>query len=217
MRKKKEKIIWNGFEQFRQFLVPLDKLKENPENTRKHSDRNIIIMKTSLNDMGQHRLGVTLNDGILQIGNGMLRAAQELGWTHLAVIKSGDEGAIARLRAIVDNRAGEVGSDWDFPHLDMYLECLVPDFDMASFGFDTKDIELLFGKGDDDVPPDSTILSPYTGKPIKVTADQRTVIDQAIAKVREESEDKTIKEGRCIELISADFIAGSPSNTTEDE
>lgn len=144
MAKKKEKIVWNGFEQFRQFLVPLDQLKEDPQNARKHSDRNVMVIKTSLNDLGQHRLGIILEDGTFQIGSGMLRAAQDLGWTHLAVVKSGDSGAIARIRALTDNRSGdsEIGSEWDFLKLaDDLLELDTGEFDLEKIGWTDEEVK----------------------------------------------------------------------------
>lgn len=155
MAKKKEKIVWKGFEQFRQFLVPLDQLKEDPENAREHSERNIMIIKASLNDMGQHRLGVILGDGTFQIGSGMLRAAQDLGWTHLAVVKSGDEGAIARIRSLTDNRSGdpEIGSEWDFLKLaDSLTELDTGEFDLSSIGWTDEELENIATWGKDRTP-----------------------------------------------------------------
>jgi len=158
MAKKKEKIVWKGFEQFRQFLVPLKKLKEDPQNAMKHSERNIMVIKTSLNDMGQHRLGVTLDDGTFQIGSGMLRAANEMGWTHLAVVKSGDKGAIKKIRALTDNRSSDasIGSEFDFPVLaDLLTELDTGEFDLKSIGWSEEEIESIMTYGSQEPPKGS--------------------------------------------------------------
>jgi hypothetical protein len=46
---------------------------------------------------------------------------------------------------------------------------------------------------------------------IACTANMRLVIDQAIERVRLISGDLTISEGKCVELISADYLAGAPN------
>ena len=154
-KKNGAKIVWKGFKQFEQFLMPLNKMKPDKKNVRAHSERNIMIIKTSMNDMGQHRLGVLMDDGTIQIGNGMWKAAKELGWTHLAAVKSGDKGAIAKIRALTDNRSGDpdIGSDWSFAELaDLLEELDTGEFDMASIGWNEDEIEdIMTWQGDD--PP----------------------------------------------------------------
>lgn len=49
---------------------------------------------------------------------------------------------------------------------------------------------------------------PAKATPIKLNVEQREVIDQAIARVRESEGDPLMTEGRCIELICGDFLAG---------
>ena len=48
---------------------------------------------------------------------------------------------------------------------------------------------------------------PPLGSPVVVTSEQREVFERAVAKIREECADETMTEGRCLELISADFAA----------
>ena len=52
--------------------------------------------------------------------------------------------------------------------------------------------------------------------PIVVTEDHRTTIDAAIGIIRKTQEDENISEGRALELISADFLAGSKEWLKED-
>jgi len=48
---------------------------------------------------------------------------------------------------------------------------------------------------------------PEMGKPVKVTADQRAIFDQAAAAVRTQ-EGADLSDGRILELICGDFLAG---------
>ena len=139
-------IIWKGLEELRPFLVPIEKLKEDPENAKKHSVRNIEIIKNSFLEFGQDQILVTQNDGTIQKGNGRLRAAKELGWTHLVAIKSGDKGAKAKLRGLVDNRSSdkEVGSEWSFPELaDLLTELDTGECNLSAIGFDDVELEQI--------------------------------------------------------------------------
>lgn len=47
------------------------------------------------------------------------------------------------------------------------------------------------------------------GKPIHVTAAQRSVIEEGCDKVRKGENDPSMKEGRCLELLTADWLAGA--------
>ncbi len=46
------------------------------------------------------------------------------------------------------------------------------------------------------------------GRPVRLTKDQRSIVDRAMHMLRVAEEDHTISEGRCLELICGDFIAG---------
>ena len=46
------------------------------------------------------------------------------------------------------------------------------------------------------------------GHPVRLTQEQRSVVDSAIAKIREAAENEDMSEGRAVELICADFLAG---------
>jgi len=153
MTKKKEVVEWKGAEELRPFLRPVSQLRLDPRNARRHSDRNIMVVKSSFREWGQDQFVIVGADGIVQIGNARLVAARELGWTHVAAIDPKYTGVSARLRAIVDNRSGDpdVGSTWDFPNLadDLAdLDCGV--FDLDDFGFDEDEREQIatWDKGD---------------------------------------------------------------------
>ena len=50
---------------------------------------------------------------------------------------------------------------------------------------------------------------PKMGRPVRVTKEQRQTIDQAVHTLRQQEGDLNISEGRALELIAADFIAGA--------
>lgn len=49
------------------------------------------------------------------------------------------------------------------------------------------------------------------GPSLKLTRDQRKLVDQCVQNVRAQCGDPDMSEGRCIEFICADFLAGAPS------
>jgi len=143
-KKAKPEVVWKGLEELRPLLRPIGELKLDPRNDRKHSDRNIMVVKNSLREFGQDQLIVVTDDGTIQKGNARVMAARELGWSHMAVGDSHDEGIRARLRAIVDNRSGDpdVGSEWEFSNLADDLADLDSGvFDLEDFGFTDDELE----------------------------------------------------------------------------
>src|SRR5579871_27395 len=103
-------------------LVPIHELDEDPDNARIHPDDNLEAIRLSYHTFGQVKPVVgwwrppAPEDERARLmviaGNGSLRAAIALGWTHLAV--SVFEGTLidARAFALADNRAPELAR-WD--------------------------------------------------------------------------------------------------------
>lgn len=93
-----------------ELLVPIADLVPAPRNARTHSDEQIADIKASLQTYGQDQPLVVQQDGmIVRVGNGRLRAAAELGWTHIAaIVVDADEPSMIA-RQIMDNRAAEKG------------------------------------------------------------------------------------------------------------
>lgn len=92
---------------------------------RRHNARNLDAIKSALS-LGQHRAAVVQRRGhslVVRVGNGMLRAARELGWTHLAALVTDEDDVKATARAIADNRAAEL-AEWDAPELGRQLHAL---------------------------------------------------------------------------------------------
>jgi ParB-like chromosome segregation protein Spo0J len=123
--------------------VPLTEIHEDPRNARKHDKRNLDVIKKSLETYGQRKPIVCQSDGTIEAGNGLYRAAKELGWTQVAVVKVNDDPDYAAGYAVMDNKAGDT-SAFDLPTLRDILGALdTGAFDMEATGFDQHEIELL--------------------------------------------------------------------------
>lgn len=97
-------------------LVRIDGLYEDGGNVRLHPDDNIKALQSSLDTFGQAKPVVFRKDSdgqqIVIAGNGTLRAAKALGWTHLAALEFSGDRKFASAYAIADNRIPELAS-WD--------------------------------------------------------------------------------------------------------
>ena len=102
-------------------LVPLkvcvSSVQEDPHNARAHNDESTTQVADSLSQYGQRKpIVVNSKTGHVEAGNGTLRAAKKLGWTHIAAVYVDDDHNTATGYAIADNRVAEL-SDWNTPAL----------------------------------------------------------------------------------------------------
>ena len=128
----------------------------DPANVRKHDEKNIGAIKSSLLRFGQQKPIVVDAKGIVRAGNGTLAALKALGWKEVRIVRSTLEGSEATAYAIADNRTAEL-ADWDDDALSQTLAALqIEDEDLAlATGFDEKDIDALLAPAEieeDDVP-----------------------------------------------------------------
>lgn len=65
--------------------VKISDLKPLPKNARKHSKRNLDVIKKSLETCGQQKPIVVNADNVVLAGNGTLAAAKALGWNEIWV------------------------------------------------------------------------------------------------------------------------------------
>ncbi len=122
--------------------VPLASLTPDARNARKHDDRNLAAIKGSLKAFGQQKPIVVTMDGTVIAGNGTLAAAQALGWTDIAVVRTVLADNDAKAFALADNRTAELAA-WDDEILNGTLKALEADgVDIASIGFDGWDFGL---------------------------------------------------------------------------
>jgi DNA modification methylase len=116
----------------------------DPENARKHSQKNLDAIKASLTKFGQRKPIVINHKGVILAGNGTVEAAKDLGWDHIdvAVVPADWDEATARAYALADNRTAEL-AEWDESVLaKQLLELLDEDFDIESIGFEMPEPEI---------------------------------------------------------------------------
>jgi ParB-like chromosome segregation protein Spo0J len=121
--------------------VELSKLAADPANVRKHNSKNLKAIEASLRRFGQQKPIVVDGNGIVRAGNGTLAAAQQLGWTHIDIVRTSLKGADATAYAIADNRTAEL-AEWDEEALAQQLAAIQIEDDqlLEPSGFDEKDI-----------------------------------------------------------------------------
>ena len=114
----------------------------DPANVRRHGEKNLGAIKSSLLRFGQQKPIVVDAKGIVRAGNGTLAALKALGWKEVRIVRSTLEGSEATAYAIADNRTAEL-ADWDDDALSQTLAALqIEDEDLAlATGFDAKEIE----------------------------------------------------------------------------
>lgn len=103
----KTKIVWNGSEQLKDMLVPVEDVKPHPTNPRRGNMREI---GDSLARFGQVKPIVLDNDGVILAGGNVYRAAVELmGWSHVAASVAAHltDDNEAFLYLLADNRASD--------------------------------------------------------------------------------------------------------------
>jgi ParB-like chromosome segregation protein Spo0J len=126
--------------------VPITQLHADPDNARRHPDRNIEAIMASLAKFGQQAPAVfVLRKGkkIIIKGNGLLAAAKALGWTRLAAVRSGLAEQDAKAYAIADNRTTDL-SEFDEKLLALQLrELEEASYDLTAVGFSEAELQSL--------------------------------------------------------------------------
>lgn len=135
----------NICEQLQPLAVSIDTLSFDAANARKHSERNIEAIKSSLALFGQRKPLVVQKKGmIVRAGNGTLAAAQELGWTHVAANVIDEDNATAMQFAIADNRTAEL-AEWDDEVLASLLDTMDEE-QRKALAFNKQDMDELLAR-----------------------------------------------------------------------
>jgi hypothetical protein len=133
--------------------VLLTSISPDPDNARKHDERDILAKMAILRKYGQQKPLVVDKNDVIVAGNGFYEAARRLEYKTISVVRTGLEGAEARLYAIADNRTGEM-STWNLPVLQATLGVLALDgLDLTVTGW--NDIEIQGMLPDDGLDLDS--------------------------------------------------------------
>jgi site-specific DNA-methyltransferase (adenine-specific) len=117
---------------------PIDKLRFDPNNARKHDARNLDAIAKSLSRFGQRKPIVVVGDGTIVAGNGTVEAAKKLGWTEISIVRvpwrwTPDE---IKAYALADNRTAEL-AEWDSAILaDQLIELDAVGWDVSELGFE---------------------------------------------------------------------------------
>lgn len=122
--------------------LPIDSLNVDPDNARKHGERNLAAIKASFQRFGQRVPVVVQREGmVVRTGNGRVVAARELGWQSIAAVVVDEPNVDAVAFAIADNRTAEL-AEWDDDKLVELLKALEAD-GVPAIGFDDKDLAKL--------------------------------------------------------------------------
>ena len=124
--------------------VKIETIQFDPANARRHGEKNLAAIKSSLARFGQQKPIVVDANGVCRAGNGTLAAAKALGWKEIAIVRSPLAGAEATAYAIADNRSAEL-AEWDDDVLAQTLAALqIEDEELASAtGFLEQELRAL--------------------------------------------------------------------------
>lgn len=151
--KRKNSAVVDGLDyidpDIRPLARPIGDLNPDPANARKHPDRNLEAIKSSLARFGQKKPLVArpVNGSLIVVaGNGTLAAAKALGWTHIAVSVKEMSDVEATAYGIADNKTAEL-AEWDDEVLAGLLGSLDADLQVVT-GFDDAEIQAIVKQGD---------------------------------------------------------------------
>lgn len=117
--------------------VKITSLTLDPDNARKHPQKNIDAIAGSLRAFGQRRPLVVWNSTVIA-GNGTLEAAKSIGWDTIEVTRVPLDWTHeqARAYAIADNRTAEL-AEWDAEILaNQLVELETSGYDIGDWGFE---------------------------------------------------------------------------------
>jgi ParB-like chromosome segregation protein Spo0J len=122
--------------------IAIDDLQLDPNNARKHSEKNINAICESLKQFGQRKPIVINANDVVIAGNGTVEAARKLKIKALDVVRVPADWSEEKIKAyaLADNRTAELAS-WDAEILLSQLnELNIADWDINALGF--KEFEL---------------------------------------------------------------------------
>ncbi len=128
--------VWEGNEQLRRLLTPLDDLHPHPRNPRRGNVREI---SRSLERFGQQRPVLALPDGTIVAGHHVVEAARAREWTHVAVVRSDLTEEEVEAYLLADNGTADQGY-----YDERQLAALLAEWeDYEGTGFSKADAEKL--------------------------------------------------------------------------
>lgn len=114
-------------------VLPLDSFQRPVRNVRHHPQKQIDEMKRSLTMFGQTRPMVVDEEYTVLVGNGMLTAMEQLGWTEAeCYVYEGLSKAEKKKLMLADNRVYDLGLT-DMDAFDAILQELAGDTDIPGW------------------------------------------------------------------------------------
>ena len=190
--------------------TPIGELRPHPENPNEHPTRQIELLAKIISSQGWRAPIVVSNlSGFVVAGHARLLAAEKLKLEEVPVDFQDFESRDQEMSHLVaDNRIAEI-ADLNFERIAEILHSIGEDSDLDLTGFLDFEREPLLA-GDWSPPGMEDLPEPDPDKvpPISLSDDQRKVFNQAAARIRGEEEDPSMREGRIVELLAADYLAG---------
>lgn len=136
--------------------IKIAELTLDPNNARKHDQRNISAIQASLRDFGQRKPIVITQAGLVVAGNGTVEAARLLEWTEIEAVKIPSDWTQEQITAfaIADNKTAELAT-WDKAVLnDQLLELDKAGWNLTEMGFEWNAPDQLDNIVEVDLPKD---------------------------------------------------------------
>lgn len=118
--------------------LPIAQLQPDPQNARKHDEKNLLAIQGSLSQFGQRKPIVIDAAGVIIAGNGTVEAAKRLGWQKIDAVRVPADWSAeqAKAFALADNRTAELAS-WNEEILaEQIKELNESDFPIQELGFE---------------------------------------------------------------------------------
>ncbi len=203
----RKKHVWSGTKELESSLVSVKDLSPDPDNLNHHPEVSYEVLSRVIKRFGQHK-PITVHNGIVICGNGVFEACKRLGFTHVAVSTFVGTDEEAKALAIADNKTKSL-SYFNDGVADV-VQDLMPDFSPEELGgwgsvpieLTDMDLEELDDDGDDE-----DLHEASEQKTVRFTSEQWEIVSAATQKLKEIN-GQALSEGRCVELICADYLAG---------
>lgn len=205
-------------------IVPIDSVRPDPDNSRIHDEQDIKYKRESLKKFGFHRcLVVNSNTSFIAAGSGMWLAAKNLGYTEVPAIFIPMSATEAKALALADNKLSDQGR-YNLDQFNLNIAEIAewePNLNWSALGFDSGEITLLLASLNTEITDSGTQIpsndEDYVAaipeenrpaKPVNLTKAQRELFDVVVVKIRESENDNKLSEGKIVEILSADYLAG---------
>jgi len=134
----------NTFVQTKVEQVPINNLKEHPENYKTHPEEQLKHLRKSISEYGIYRNIIIATDGTILAGHGVYQAAKELKLTSIPCLRvSLDPFSIKALKLIAaDNEIAHI-ADTNARDLTGILQKVLIEDDLLGTGYDKEKLEAL--------------------------------------------------------------------------